>query len=342
MDSPPLFVSASDLYGPVDWRWIADRLSPDYRWTFVDPRPMNFIERTVHRPRIARYRTALQAAWIAKHEQASLIVTHLPRMSGYVGLTTQALRLKTPILSFTFNFTTLPTGILRRTLAEGYKSIERFVVPSTVERELYSEHFGIPFEKIDMLRWGVDRPTVPEGEPRMIDGPYLCALGGEGRDYATLVDAMRRLPNITLVIVARPHNLEGLSLPSNVRAFSNIPTQQAWNILRYAAFSVVPLRDAEVPCGHVTLVATMYMRKALIVTGSRGVSDYVQDGVTGLMSPPRDPDALAQRIQQLWDDPAMATRLGEAADRFVSQHCTVDVTVEYFRNYLRGKSLLRE
>jgi glycosyltransferase involved in cell wall biosynthesis len=50
------------------------------------------------------------------------------------------------------------------------------------------------------------------------------------------------------------------------------------------------------------------------------VEDVVQDGVTGLIVPPRDPRALADAIVRLADDPALRRRMGHAArSRYVTQ-----------------------
>ena len=49
----------------------------------------------------------------------------------------------------------------------------------------------------------------------------------------------------------------------------------------------------------------------------RGVPDVVMDGRTGLLAPPGDPAALAQRIRQLLVDPARRRALGAAAADFV-------------------------
>jgi D-inositol-3-phosphate glycosyltransferase len=53
------------------------------------------------------------------------------------------------------------------------------------------------------------------------------------------------------------------------------------------------------------------------VIGARvgGIQDTVVDGETGYLVPPRDPEALAQRLADLLTDPATARRFGEAAIR---------------------------
>jgi len=53
----------------------------------------------------------------------------------------------------------------------------------------------------------------------------------------------------------------------------------------------------------------------VVATECGGPSTSIRDGVNGFLVPRNDADALAARIVQLLDDPALARRLGEAARR---------------------------
>jgi glycosyltransferase involved in cell wall biosynthesis len=63
------------------------------------------------------------------------------------------------------------------------------------------------------------------------------------------------------------------------------------------------------------------------VVGSRvgGIAHTVVDGVTGFLVPPRDPDALAQRLAWLRDDPRLATGFGLAGVGRVRTQFTWDI-----------------
>ena len=97
---------------------------------------------------------------------------------------------------------------------------------------------------------------------------------------------------------------------------------------------VLPLLNAGVPCGHVTMVTAMYCSRALVATESSGISDYLIAGQNGLTVPPGDASALAAAIEQLWNDPATAARLGNNGRAWALANCTEEQTIDYVRNLI--------
>ena len=89
------------------------------------------------------------------------------------------------------------------------------------------------------------------------------------------------VPNHHFVIVARENSLLNLAIPDNVTSFTNLALAKTMNILQNAKIAVVPLRTNRTPCGHVTIMASMHLGKAQVVTRSEGVADYIEDGKTG-------------------------------------------------------------
>lgn len=68
----------------------------------------------------------------------------------------------------------------------------------------------------------------------------------------------------------------------------------------YEPFGIVPVEAAA--CG-----------RAVVGSAVGGLLDTVDDGVTGLLVPPRDPDALTAALTGLRDDPPRRRRMGRAA-----------------------------
>ena len=218
-----------------------------------------------------------------RRQHAKLLISQDARMTYRCAQSARLQKARVPHLAWGFNFTTLPRGLYRRLMASVFTDVDRFVAYSSLERSLYADYFRIDPARIDVLLWGVAQPLVEPADTPIESGDYICAVGGNARDYRTLFAAMAQVPEIPLVAVLRPANVVGLDVPSNVRLHFNLPVGKTNNIVAFSRFMVLPLAGSEVPCGHVTLVAAMHLKKALVVTDSRGVSDYVQDGVNSLL-----------------------------------------------------------
>ena len=323
------------------WNWIGGRFEGDpFRWISFSGQPSSALEKRIQTPRISRYRACWEAARTAKRERAVLVVSHTPLVSVWTEVFCRAMGVKAPHLAFSFTFSKLPTGLRRRFIVDSVKGIDRFVCFSSVEQGRYPGYFDIPESKIDSLRWSVGEPDFDSSTTPVETTPYLCAVGGEGRDYTTLVEAMRDLPDHRLAIVTRPANIKGLDLPSNVSLRTNIPLAEVWNLIANAKLMVLPLHDSEVPCGHTTLISAMQLETPCIVTESAAMTDYIDDEATGLTCPPGDPEALARTIERLWDDEELSTRLTRTARAFATEECSERRTVTYFTDYARSLGLL--
>jgi L-malate glycosyltransferase len=68
----------------------------------------------------------------------------------------------------------------------------------------------------------------------------------------------------------------------------------------------------------------MALRKPVVATRAGGIPEVVQDGVTGLLAPPRDPEALAQAVLSLLQHPEQGRAFGEAGRKRVEQQFTAE------------------
>ena len=96
----------------------------------------------------------------------------------------------------------------------------------------------------------------------------------------------------------------------------------------YRALDVLVLASAEPEPFGLVLIEAMATGKPVIATRQGGPLEIVQDGVTGLLVPPRNPRALADAMRALIDDPAAARRMGEAGRRRAVERYGADRYVE--------------
>ena len=317
----PLIVCCAPAFGE-GWRGLGPSLTGNaVEWVFYDDKPVHFWERAIKRPNTAMIRACLQAVRQAAKDKAALLITHDPRASFWCALFCRLFHVHVDHYVDSFNFAELPSGRKQDVMRYAFQQIKQFSVHSSMERGLYSRYFDIPEDRIRLRLWSIGVPEVSAGGP-LQPGRYVSSIGGNARDYRTLLEACRLLPEISFVVVVRPENLAGMEIPANVRVMVNAPFPDAMNILRYSAFTVVPLLGSTVPCGHVTLVCAMHLGRAIVATNSTGISDYVLAGFNGVLCAPSSAASLAEAIQGLWNKPNEIGRLGDNSQEFGAKNCS--------------------
>lgn len=329
------------LYTPFgsDWHSLLEEVgSKEVRWKYFSDQKRHFWQGILKRPNFNTAIAAFRAVLYAKRRHARLLVTIGPRFSFWCGFFCRLLRITVDHVAFAFNFSELPTGWKKRIFGFGFRQLKSLRVASQIEKSLYSNYFGIPEHLIEVRLWGMNVPDVSE-DPPVLNQPYVSSVGGNARDYVTLLEVARLLCDVPMVWVVRPENVAGLELPPHVHVLRNIPYLHAMNVLANSELTVVPLKDSKVPCGHVTLVSGMLLKKAVVATNSAGVVDYVKDGWNGLLCKPHSPADMAEKIRILWEEPETARILGENGFRFASEHCSERSVREDLSAILRSYSL---
>ncbi|MFX1552331.1 MAG: glycosyltransferase [Promethearchaeota archaeon] len=105
-----------------------------------------------------------------------------------------------------------------------------------------------------------------------------------------------------------------------------------------ASFDVFVLPSRSEGFGRVNLEA-MAMGKPVISTNVGGIPEVVLDGVTGILVPPGNPNALSRALMMLLDDPSQRESMGREGRKRVEEHFTLQGHVqriqEIYRDILR-------
>ena len=161
-------------------------------------------------------------------------------------------------------------------------------------------------------------------------GSYLCSIGGEGRDYAVVAEAMRRRPRDRMVIIARPHSVEGISFPDNVTVLTNRPAPETWRIAVDSAGIIVPLLTENTVCGHGTIVASQLLGIPMAITRSVGILDYVPGPDVAHLVPAGDPSAVSEALGALLADRKGARGMAGRAQAIAQTRSSPDQWAAYF------------
>jgi glycosyltransferase involved in cell wall biosynthesis len=215
-------------------------------------------------------------------------------MTSAVELFARFRGVRRPHLAFSFNFTDLPTGSDFKRMRRNIAHVERFCVYSAFEKEIYPKLFGLPPERFRFVFWGQIAPEF-QTDVSVPNGSFVVAIGGEGRDYKSIVEAARVRPDVQWIAIARPHPAL-IDPPTNLAVRYNVPSQVTWGMARKAAAVVVPLRSENTCCGHITIVSAQLLGLPLVTTRSRATEEYVSEMVGATVIEPSDPVALAGAV----------------------------------------------
>jgi glycosyltransferase involved in cell wall biosynthesis len=208
--------------------------------------------------------------------------------------------------------------------------IDSILAYSTSEEQHMTGRLGIDPAKVRRIYFHADQTFFrPDGRPTEPD--LICAAGQLLRDYDCLIEAVRDLPVRVQIAAGSPW------IDKTLRPTKALPTNVTWGKLGrfdlrelYArsALAVVPIFQNDYQTGIATILEMMSMGKCVIATRTRGQTDTIVDGVTGVYVPPSDPKALRSAIERLLADPELAKRIGQAARRFIEEHASLDHFVD--------------
>ncbi len=195
-------------------------------------------------------------------------------------------------------------GVLRRTrlIATNHvffgarlgRYADRVIVYSQQEADAWDNAVYVPIPAD-----GDFAAVAPHAEPV----PYVFSGGWTMRDFGSLFAAIDGTGLPLTVVTHSPATLgvEGAP-PAECTVLWNMPLQKFLGYLAGSCFAVVPLRRSPVAHGHTTVAQALCLGKAVVTTRGAGVSDYVRDGVEGLLVDPGDVEGYRAAILRLAGD----------------------------------------
>ncbi|HYD82229.1 MAG TPA: glycosyltransferase family 4 protein [Paucimonas sp.] len=240
-----------------------------------------------------------------------------------------------------------------RPLMRRFFSKVRMIVPTSPNYLQSSELLQEYREKTTVIPIGLDEHSYPQAEAERIDywrdeaGQDFFLFVGVLRYYKglhILLDACAGSRSRVVIVGAGPVEADlkqqaarlGLT---NVRFLGAVSDEDKVALLRLSRAVVFPSHLRSEAFGVTLLEGAMY-GKPLISSEIGTGSSYVNvDGVTGIVVPPNDPEALRTAMRRLEDDPALAADMGRNArarfDALFTAQRMAGAYVELYREVLR-------
>jgi D-inositol-3-phosphate glycosyltransferase len=244
------------------------------------------------------------------------------------------------------------------------------IVASTEhERGALMEHYGARRESVVVIPPGADLSTF-----RPVDrAAARCELGLEGevllfvgridpvKGLDTLLEAVKLLERRAglrlLVVGGSPPGTPPRQIDHDERGLRDLarrlgvddrvrwlgPIEQERLPHYYGAADVVVVPSRYESFGLVALEA-LACGAAVVASRVGGLPTIVRDGENGLLVPWRTPEAFAERIEQILEDPGLAARLRAAAPKSMARFswvATAGRVIELYRELAAGRERAR-
>lgn len=209
-----------------------------------------------------------------------------------------------------------------------FSSVDRIVASSPN----YAAHSPVLTQfkdKVSIIPYGLDRSTYPKASAeklaywrQRLGERFFLFVGAlryyKGLDY--LLEAAR-ISGLPVVIMGGGFLEQQLRQQasdaglSQVQFLGGLPDEDKVALLELCYAFTFPSHLRSESFGISLLEAAMYGKPLISCEMGSGTTFINLADQTGLVVPPRDAPALAQAMQQLWDDPAQAQAKGAAAQQ---------------------------
>ena len=289
-------------------------------------------------------RSLLALGWILLREKPDTLFNFSIKPVIYGSLVARVLRLPKVYsmitgLGYVFIEGGVPKGLLRRFVVALYRLSLRdnrtVFFQNEHDKELFERHRIVSEERTCVLPGtGIDTSGYSPGEPRNGDLRFVMAtrlIVEKGvREYVEAARALRKASGRVEFLLAGP--IEGS--PSAI-GIEEIRSWQAEGVIEYVGSleDIRPLlhgADVLVLPSYYreglprSLVEAMACGLAVITTDWPGCRDCVEDGINGILVPPRDPRALEDAMRRLIEKPDLARTMGKRGRATAVERYSVD------------------
>lgn len=220
-----------------------------------------------------------------------------------------------------------------------------------------------PSSRVTLIPNGVQVDTFVDADQRAVDAladewhiaPHTPVIGTlarlhEQKGHVYLLDAVarlrRELPTIKVLVVGdgalrRPLEAQSQDLGLSDAVIFTGTRREVPEILALLDVFVLPSLWEGLP---IALLEAMAAGLPVVATPVGGVPEVVVDGATGLLVPPRDPEALANAILALLRQPDLRCRMGSAGQARVRERFSIERMIRdtdaLYQRLLAKKGLL--
>lgn len=138
-----------------------------------------------------------------------------------------------------------------------------------------------------------------------------------------------------IIYIGRDSYEKGIDILKNIESKINgkvvycitLPWEKTMEILKSSSILIVPSRMESLPQ---VIKEAFYLKIPVIATDVGGVSEIVENKVTGILIPPENPEKMIDAINNLLDDNLLIEQITKNAFEFITKNFTWDVLLSKY------------
>ena len=217
------------------------------------------------------------------------------------------------------------------------------VVSQAIEHKVREEgRFGVPvsliYNGVDLQRYNHQQPCCTLHEEYLIpeDAPIVgvvARLEAE-KGHRTLIDAwpevVAAVPNAWLLVIGEGSERDALEAEAASLGVSEriVFTGRREDVPAVTAALDVAVLPSYREAQGLSVLEAMALGRPVVASKVGGIPEMIEDGVTGLLVPPNDCDALAGAIIRLLTDHPLADMIGKRGHDMVHDRFCIELMVE--------------
>ena len=300
--------------------------------------------------------TTLRLAWFLRRERFEVVQT-FDLYANLMGIPAAWLA-RTPLrisnrrdLGSLSWYTPRKRAVLRKIL--GLSQV--IVVNSEAIRNFMIQEDGYSGEKIRVVRNGIDADQfslIRTNRSEVLPGLWpedkvvtmVANMNFPEKGHADLIEAAKsicaRIPQAKFVLVGDGRERQGLEQRAKEAGLAgrvvflgrrtDVP-----QILKCSDLSVLPSWAEGLPN---VVLESVAVGTPVVATRVGGIPEIIEDGVSGLLVPPRDPAALGSALIRLIEDPELAARMAARAHETLCERFSFSRVLQEFQSlYLHAR-----
>jgi L-malate glycosyltransferase len=248
-------------------------------------------------------------------------------------------------------------GILKSLLnREFYDAVHAWNIPSAFvmkyvnsNKKILSVH-GIYSEQIEVLhsksignlaskaeleafkisnKLTTDSKSVKENYKTKFDVNFIYLPAPLDSKKFEKIDNIEKKKN-QIIYIGRNSYEKGIDILKNIESKINgeivyctdLPWEQTMSILKASKLLIVPSRMESIPQ---VIKEAFYLKIPVIATNVGGISEIIENGITGILIPSENPKKMTNAINNLLDNNLLIDQLTQNAFEFITKNFTWDV-----------------